>query len=446
MINQDSIIDYLKEVPKDIKRFKENIIINRFVRVFSVDGLVSASGVLLLPVYLKLMTQSEFGLFNYLLTIITTFSFILSYGLSVAQSKLYHFYKDDEERGVFLYTLNLSQLLILFAVLSIFYFLKLDYQVMSILFKNEINYERYRNVFFLAIIVSVYSLILLNYFLTSERINLVQRFGLFKMLIVHGVVIFMLYRMRGDSVQVRLKYAYLMEGLVILVFSYPYLKSMYLKFNLGHAIRSFRLGFPMLLSAIVGIVIHSGDKFFLERYGDFVDLSIYYLALSLSSVIPVVFMTVQNVWLPIFFKENDIAVNMVKTKKLVVYLGIFFIVISFLTMAGAKILLLTDIISSRYSSVMLVLPIVLLTQILSSILPLYSNYLVYFEKTYLIPTVGFFMGVICILLNLWLVPRYHIYGAAASSFLTHLIYLITEYTIVTTYVKKFSDGREMTVS
>ena len=86
---------------------------------------------------------------------------------------------------------------------------------------------------------------------------------------------------------------------------------------------------------------------------------------------------------------------------------------------------------------MMVLPIVLLTQILSSIVPLYSNYLIYFEKTYLIPTVGFMMGVICISLNLWLVPRYGIYGAAASSLLTHLVYLITEYTIVVTYIRKF---------
>ena len=94
---------------------------------------------------------------------------------------------------------------------------------------------------------------------------------------------------------------------------------------------------------------------------------------------------------------------------------------------------------------MMVLPIVLLTQILGSILPLYSNYLIYFEKTYLIPTVGSLMGGICIALNLMLVPRYGVYGAAVSSLLTHLFYLTAEYIIVSVFIKKYSAGMEITV-
>ena len=428
-----------------IKIYRENLIVGRFIKVFSIDGLVHGSGILLLPVYLKLMTQSEFGLFNYLLTIITTISLILNYGLSVAQSKLYHVYKDDEERGAFLFTLNLTQLLFLSGILLLFYFLKLDYQVISLLFKNEIDYQSYRHFVFLAIIVSVYSVVLLNYFLTSEKIQLVQKYGMIKLILVNGTVIVLLYSMIGDSVLIRLKYSYLVEGVIILIFSYPYLKSMCLRFNMDQAKRSVKLGFPMMLSAIVGIVINSSDKFFLERYGTFIDLSIYYLAFSLSALIPMIFMTVQNVWLPLFFKENDVMINMAKTKKLVFYLLCFFIVISLFTMVAVKLLLLYNIISSEYSSVMLVLPIILLTQILSSILPLYSNYLIYFEKTYLIPTVGSFMGVICIALNLLLVPRYGIYGAAASSLLTHLFYLTTEYMIVSVYIKKLNAGMEITV-
>src|SRR3972149_8261138 len=182
-----------------IKIYRENLIVGRFIKVFSIDGLVHGSGILLLPVYLKLMTQAELGLFNYLLTIITTFSLILNYGLSVAQSKLYHVYKDDEERGAFLFTVNMIQLLFLSGVLFILYFLKLDYHVISLLFRNKFDYESYRHAVFLAIIVSVYSLILLNYFLTSEKINLVQKYGLLKLILVHGVVIVLLCMMNGPT-------------------------------------------------------------------------------------------------------------------------------------------------------------------------------------------------------------------------------------------------------
>src|SRR5688500_5740098 len=87
-----------------IQKYKQSILLNRLFAVLGIDILVKLSGVILLPVYLRLMTQDEYGLYNYLLSIILTFSLVLNFGLYIPISKFYHDYKDDLQKGKLLFT------------------------------------------------------------------------------------------------------------------------------------------------------------------------------------------------------------------------------------------------------------------------------------------------------------------------------------------------------
>ncbi len=88
-----------------ILKFKKNAFIGKFFSVLSIDILVKAAGFVLLPFFLRLMTQSEFGLYNYILSIVQTFSLVLNLGLYVALSKLYHLYTVQEQKGELLFTI-----------------------------------------------------------------------------------------------------------------------------------------------------------------------------------------------------------------------------------------------------------------------------------------------------------------------------------------------------
>ena len=118
-----------------IAKYRSNLIINRFVKIFSVDVLVKASGFILLPVYLKLMTQAEYGLFGYLMSIISAFSLFLNFGLYVPQIKLYADYK-GKERGSMLFTVNAILLFFMIITVGAIYVLKLDYYLISFAFSN----------------------------------------------------------------------------------------------------------------------------------------------------------------------------------------------------------------------------------------------------------------------------------------------------------------------
>jgi len=90
----------------------------------------------------------------------------------------------------------------------------------------------------------------------------------------------------------------------------------------------------------------------------------------------------------------------------------------------------------KYGKVLSLLPILLVTQIASAITPLYSNYTILFEKTYITLLIGVPLSVVSIAINLWLIPKYGLYGAAISSFLINFAYLIAYYFIATYLIQK----------
>ncbi len=396
------------------KYYKDSLLLKRFARVFSLDVLVRASNLILLPVYLKLMSQEEFGLYGYLLSIINIFAIILNFGLYLAQIKLYHDYTDDKRRSL-IFTINVTLIIFLILFLLPIYLFNFDREIISLLFIHPINYESYRSVLFLAILVSVYVFMLQNFFITSENIKKYQLYNLFKLVFVNSIVIYLLTAKDADSVMIRLKYGYLTELLILISFGIFYIKQMKAEFHFDYVTKSLRIGLPAMLSALLGMIYNFSDKFILEKYGNFSDLAIYNLGFTIAGIIMIIFSSFQTVFLPFFFKEKDIEKNFVKTKAIVLRMIIIFSIISLLLIVVTKGALYFNIIESKYNTVFLILPILLLTQIFQASVHLFSNYIVYLEVVYVGTITVFFLSILNISLNLILIPRYNIYGASFSA-------------------------------
>src|SRR4051812_19800361 len=308
---------------KWLQEYRQNILIKRMFTVLGIDVLVKMAGFILLPVYLRLMTQEEYGLYGYLLSIILTFSVVLNFGLYIPMSKFYHDYQNNRDRGKLLYTLFTLLAVMLFCIVAPFYFFRLDYQLIKILFQNEFDYERYRGIVLLSVVVTVFNFVLTNFFFISEKISSVKKYNIWRIIAINVASISLLFFFRGaNAVRLRLEATYVIELVLFLFFSYFLLKEMVFEFDKKLMLRSLKLGLPVMLSAGFGIVINFGDKFFLEKYVSLASLSTYYLAISCANVIPLIFASFQNAWLPLFLKEKDIQKNIHKTKKITLQLGL----------------------------------------------------------------------------------------------------------------------------
>src|SRR5436190_5441264 len=117
-------------------------------------------------------------------------------------------------------------------------------------------------------------------------------------------------------------------------------------------------------------------------------MSVYNVALSVASVIPFVFASFQNVWLPHFLKEKDAKSNQLRASRMIKRLLIFFLVVSVGLIIALKVLLTLNIINQEYRQIFGVLPIVLAGAIVTSLTQMYSNQLIYMDKLYLVIVAG----------------------------------------------------------
>jgi O-antigen/teichoic acid export membrane protein len=420
-----------------VTHYKDNLLVSRLFAVLSIDILVKLAGVILLPIYLRLMTQDEYGLYGYLLSIIFTFSVVLNFGLYIPISKFYHDFENEEERGRLLFTIFCLLAVILIVVIFPIYFFNWDYVFVKILFKNQIDYAEYRGSVLLALVVTIGNFMLTNFLFTSEKIRQLKQYNFLRIVCINICAMTFLFLLKNhDKVRVRLETTYLVEAILFLSFLFIFLKEVRSRFSRKIALAGLKLALPVMVSAVFGIIINFSDKFFLEKYGSFKEMSYYYLAVSCAGVIPLIFASFQNAWLPLFLKEKDLLKNVAKTNKLIKRLFVIFAVLSCSIQIFVWIILSLGIIQSKYHETLFILPLLLTSQILSALTPLYTNYLVYFEKTHVVSITGFFVCCISLVLSLLLIPRFGVYGAGAVSIASNACYFAIYYFIIRFYIQK----------
>lgn len=418
------------------RKYKENILHKRFFTVLSIDILVKASTILLLPVYLKLMTQKEYGLYNYVLSVITTFAVILNFGLYVPQSKYYSSAVLETDKRIVLFNIFFLLTSLLVIVMVPVYSFRLDFKLVSLLFKNDIFYSTYRWIILLAILVSVYALILINFFITSEKILQFRKYNIYKLILVNTLALASLYYFMSDQIYTRLLATYLTEGIILIFFFSIYIKRMLPQLNKSLILNAIKMGMPIMISAVWGMVANFSDKFFLEKYGSARDLAYYYLAFSVANILYMITAAVQNVWLPAFLKEQDINKNIVKTRRLITNLAGLLFVAGIGLLGVLYIALELKIISQKYYPALYVLPILLLAQVINGFVMVYSNYLIYLEKTYLAPLIGVSTSLVGFAVSYLLIPVWNIYGAAIAYLGVQLVSFFFNYLFLKSKVYK----------
>jgi len=82
------------------------------------------------------------------------------------------------------------------------------------------------------------------------------------------------------------------------------------------------------------------------------------------------------------------------------------------------------VISDQYTPALYILPILLIAQIINGIVLIYSNYMIYFEKTHWSLYIGIITSLIGIAGGYFLIPVWNIFGAAIVYLVVQLTYII----------------------
>ena len=135
-------------------------------------------------------------------------------------------------------------------------------------------------------------------------------------------------------------------------------------------------------------------------------------------------------------KEKNLKTNLAKTNQLFKKLLIVFTGIGIAIWLLFFTLLQIEIIPATYTEALYILPILLVTNIFAALTPILSNYMIYFQKTYIVSIAGLFVCVISLLSSYFFIRRWNIYGAALASLISGVSYLLIYYIIVKSLAKK----------
>ena len=406
-----------------------HIILRRFTQVFAVDVVTKLIGFILLPVYLRLMSQNEYGVFGYFLGFVNTFGSLFNLGLYVAQTKLYHDYQ-KQSRESLLFTLNVLLYAYIGIAFALIYIFRIDYILIKVLFSHPIHYDSYRSSFFLGILMNVMTTMLFNYFITAEKIRLIQIYNLMRIIVDNAVIILLLVTLPGDKALIRLNAYFILELVITAGMGLFYLQEMRPEFSWKQARHAMKIGLPIAAGGIISLVYNFSDRFILEKVAQFSYMAIYNLGLTIAGIIGMVFSTFHNIWLPLFFKEKDLKANYRKTNKATLVLAGMFVVLGMGLWITVALLLRFSIIRSEYNQVLILLPILMAGQIAQSVTFLYNNYMTYFEKVYIATAMSVFSSILILVFNILLIPRWKMFGAAFSLFFTAAIYFLVYFSLV----------------
>jgi len=392
-------------------------LIKSFLSITSIDVLVKVSNLVLMPIYLMLMTQKEYGIYSYILAFSALIASIGAMGLYGALNRYYH----DKNFTIYEIVSTLLSLLFCssFIVMSIFlltsklwtkYFFDIDFSQILL---------------FLLVFSSFHHVLIqfiMGFFYIQKDYRHIQIFNIARLIIVNAITLASLYLFSLDAVVERLAALIVSELFVVTIFMKYLWKFFSLQyFNMKLAVLSLKLGYPIAVNALIGFTYTFADKYFIHAKLGFSGIGEYVFIFTFASFFGLLFSAIQNFWLPFFFNPENKDEIQNKFNKLVIflfilvilyYLGIYFLL---------KSLFFFHVFDNVYAKGLNYLWLLVSAQFFSSVQSLYNNYYTLYNKTLNALYISLIMSVISLLVMYVLVLNFEIYGAAVAVLINSII-------------------------
>ncbi len=403
MINQ-----YVSLLKNELIKIKDS----KFFKVLILDVLSKGSDFLFLPIYLKLLTQEEFGIYTFILYIITTASGIIKLGMDTAASKMY--YETERfDRSKMLFSVNS----IWFALFILITGISLTTGIDKFVFIDLLNiplegYIQIRYFIFIYIFFNLIQTTLNVFYVIDDNAINYQRYNFLRTFFGNSLVIFFLYFfVKENGIYFRLGLESILFSLCFIPLLYRFIKKMKFDFVWESAKHGFQIGLPMVGTLLVGVVYNLSDKYFLQQSSGYETLAVYNLAIFLTLPISLIFMSFNTIWLPKFFREKSDLINFELSNKhfrnLFIFYLVLFLILEFLIFLAQ----FYGLIDLGYSMLLIIFPFIYLSKVLDNLGQLYNNFIVKWGKTVFNLIITICFSILAFLLNFFFIPKFGIIGA-----------------------------------
>lgn len=378
-------------------------------------------GFLLIPVYTRFLTTSDYGIVGVTNAVASIFGIFLGMGLRGSITRHYYDYADNPEdvreylSTVFLFFLLASFLVV--GILTIFGKPLFDSIFSEIPFHPYIRLALWTSAF------SASSSILLGLYRAREQTVRYVTIRVAQFLLSLGLIVYFVVALHQGALG-KIKggfYAGLMFFILFLVLT---MRESKFSVSVSKLANALSFGLPLVPHLLAGWVLQSADRFLLERLTSLSEVGLYSFAYQLGMGMSMVVLAINYAWAPIFYDIADSKEDAKQTFGRI--FTIYMILISFLGLLG--VLFAREVVlvmaATSYHAAIIAVPPVIAGYIFQGMYFMTVASIFYRKKTTVIP---FFTGLAALVnigLNIIWIPKYGMMGAAYATLIAFAVLFV----------------------
>ncbi len=394
------------------------------------DFLVAAvGGFLLVPLYTRHLSPSDYGVFVVTRTTGDIFTYILQFGLISAVARVYFIFSAKQQQRQYIGSILIfhfctaSIFLVVLGVAGKFFWRQLSPAVPAM------PYMWFAfGLAFLSFVPGLFSILLrveerAKFFVAVQVASAV--------LLVLCVVLFLVVLKTGIA---GLFGALILSGVITWAVLLGLLfRRVEWNFRWEHISASLKFGMPVVISYIAFFVMNRFGIIFLQRYVGLAEVGLFGLAQQLAMVISLVGVAFGKSFQPMIFSSGESAVtDLISRLGGIYFVSMLMCAAVFASFASELLMILAP---RAYGRAYYVFVLLIIANAVYSTKLISESVLLYRHRPSLSMTVSLAGGVISILGNLWLVPKIGIYGAVLSTLLTSCVVTTISMTIALRLVR-----------
>ncbi|MCF8296628.1 MAG: oligosaccharide flippase family protein [Saprospiraceae bacterium] len=386
-------------------------------------------GLLLIPLYTRYLTTSDYGILDSLSTLTFFLSALAGLGLATATPRYFFMAKNEYEKGKVLYT---SLLLLIFSYGII--------TILGICFSKSIALDLFKDVKYQkVVIVSIMTMFVIAVSKQQEDIFRYYRKArkyliviLIRAIVNPLFIIYLLVMLKQGVLGVKL--GGLFSIIIILIYTwFSFSKNKYtIEFDLQWAKKLLKFGYPLIFFTIAMWIFSASDRFIILHFRNAAEVGLYSIGYKFAYPIILINIAIDMSSGVIMLSsyEDESGDKKEKTKKLNsqiwdIYIGLTVPLALMISIFGKQ--LLSIFTTPDYVPGAIVIPFIAFSLVLQRCVEITGFGLVLKEKSKIVSYIMVFAAAVNIILNFWLIPKYGYLGAAITTLISYIIYFTLAY-------------------
>jgi O-antigen/teichoic acid export membrane protein len=376
---------------------------------------------LLLPLYSNLITTEDFGRYSLIMSLYAVIAVFYQSGLQSALSKYYLEERDGNRRKEIFSTI-LNSAGIIGLALTIVIFVLAEW--ISTETAGNAAYGNLIRIVFAALFFESITFITLHLLRTQEHARKVVIYSSFSAVINLILNLYLVYYL--DLGIYGIIWAQLITSVLVFAILLPFLRENYERVLRPELARVYFLfSFPLIIAGIMSASVDVIDRFIIDHFLGKSQVGIYSFSYRIALIMNLFVMSLRSAWTPHSIKlynEGNYAEEFGKSLTKIIAAGalIFLSVSIFIDDLFTVHFSGFYLFDSRYKAGVEIIPVILISYMLSSLVTYYSVYPYISGKSIHFLVSDFIALLINVVLNFILIPYYGIMGAAAATLFSYL--------------------------